>query len=756
MVLSGSASGQILTDSNLPIIVINTDNGATILDAPRILATMKIINRGPGERNYLTDQDNSQYLNYDGRIDIELRGSSTQETDKKQYGFSTKKADNVTDNNVSLLGMPDENDWILNGMVFDSAFILDYLCYNLSRKIGEYASRTAYCELIINTEYKGLYLLQEKIKADINRVDVTKISKSDNSFPDVTGGYITKADKTTGGDPMAWQMYSWSGASVDYIHVLPKPENVTVSQNEYIHSRFMDLETTASAQNVSLTNGFPSVIDIPSFIDFIIISELSSNVDAYQYSTFFHKDRNGKLRAGPIWDNDLTFGNDLFFWGLDRSKADIWQFTNGDNEGSGFWKNLFDNAQFRCYLSKRWNELIQPGQPLNSDTISAFIDRTVLNITEAVTRDNALWVKNGNFKQPIEAVKTFLNDRISWITTNLGSYTSCINVDLPPLVITKIMYHPSVTVTFPDEDKQEYLEITNNGDKTVSLDGIYFAGTGFIFQFPPNSNMDPNSSIILAGNSQVFKSKYNVAPFGQFTRNLSNKGENLVLVDCFGNIIDNVYYSDTIPWPNADGNGYYLKLITPDLDNNDPANWVASNDIINSAVNPPSKDVVPEAGSTTFTITSNTSWTVSDNADWLTVTPTNGTGNGLLTATYSANSLTTSRVGTITVSGTGVGSQSVKVNQSKPTLIEPLDDIKVSIYPNPAKDFVIIKLDGTIVVNISISIVDALGKSYYLNEFKGANLYREMTIDLSSMKRGLYFVIIKSENDFKTYKIIKE
>ena len=161
---------------------------------------MKIIYRGPGQRNYVTDQNNPAYLNYDGRIDIEKRGSSSQSSPKRNYGFTTLMADNTTNNNVSLLGMPEENDWILGGMVFDTALIRDYLCMNLSRKLGNYASRTEYCEVMVNNDYKGLFLLEEKIKADDGRVDVLKIGTGDNTLPNISGGYITKADKTTGGD----------------------------------------------------------------------------------------------------------------------------------------------------------------------------------------------------------------------------------------------------------------------------------------------------------------------------------------------------------------------------------------------------------------------------------------------------------------------------------------------------------------------------------------------------------------------------
>src|SRR5687768_13784824 len=77
---------QILTDSNLPIVIINTDGNVAIPDEPGVLGTMKIIYRGEGQRNYVSDQNDSQVLNYNGRIDIEIRGSSSQELPKKQYG----------------------------------------------------------------------------------------------------------------------------------------------------------------------------------------------------------------------------------------------------------------------------------------------------------------------------------------------------------------------------------------------------------------------------------------------------------------------------------------------------------------------------------------------------------------------------------------------------------------------------------------------------------------------------------------------
>ncbi len=578
--LSGLITAQTFTDSNLPIVIISTNMGVPIPDDPRVLATMQIIYRGPGERNYVTDKDNPAYLDYNGRIEIETRGSSTQVPEKKQYGFSTLKAAVDSNDNVRLLGMPREHDWILNAMIFDPARIREYLSYNLSRRIGQYATRTAYCEVIINNVYRGLYVLQEKIKVDDNRVDIVRISNTDNLFPNVTGGYITKADKNTGGDPVSWWMGSPSGASVGYIHHVPGPEEITPLQNEYIRQQFLALETTTLNNNSSVANGFPSVIDIPSFIDYMLINELGSNSDAYMYSSYFHKDRNGKLRAGPIWDLDLTFGNDLFFWGLDRSKTNVWQFSNGDNEGSRFWLDLFNNAKFRCYLSKRWHELVFPGHPLDPSSLEVFIDQTVDTISEALTREFTLWGSPGDYAQLIWQIKAFINARINWMSSNLGPYSECKDVPVPPLVITKIMYHPVTSIEFPDGDDLEFIEITNNGDQTVNLTGVYFSGTGIVFQFPVNSTLGPHMSVVLASTPSVFKAKYGCDPNYNFTRHLSNEGENLVLVDGFGNVIDNVFYQDTIPWPEADGNGKYLKLTSPDLDNSLAENWTISDEVI--------------------------------------------------------------------------------------------------------------------------------------------------------------------------------
>ena len=572
---------QTFTDSNLPIVVIETDNHVNIPDEPKVLATMKIIWHQDGSRNYLSDINNPEFLNYDGRIGIEIRGSSSQMLSKKPYGLETLQADNVTNNNVSILGMPKENDWILNSLAYDQTGMRDVISYELSEKLGQYTPRRVYCEVVINDDYKGLYVFMEKIKADDGRVNIDK-----------DGGHIVQTDRSNN-DYYEWTMpeYSsgWWYAQATFVHEYPKPDNITAEQHNYIKNVFFNLADKAGSHNISIENGIPSIIDISTFVDFMILGEFSSNVDVYELSTFFHKDRKGKLRAGPIWDYNLTYGHDEFG---SRSRYDVWQFDNDDNIGPKFWKDLFDTDEFRCYFAKRWFEVTAEGNPLSYNEISNRMDEIDVLITEAVGRDNQRWHKMQPHTSEIQAMKTWIQQRINWLNHNIGSYNNCDDIDLPPLVISKIHYHPADFDTI-NGNKLEFIQINNNGDEDVDLTGIYLRELGITYQFPNGSSLAARDSLVLCSDSMTYIKHYNNIPFGEYQRKLSNKSEKIVIADAWGNVIDKVCYSDSEPWPTEpDGNGPYLQLIDLELDNSLAENWTYSSYYENVDENPSNSSVI--------------------------------------------------------------------------------------------------------------------------------------------------------------------
>ncbi|MEN9332800.1 MAG: hypothetical protein RLZZ94_1890, partial [Bacteroidota bacterium] len=148
------------TSSNLPIVKINT-MGNSIVDEPKVMANMQIIDNGAGIRNYITDT----VYTYDGHIGIEVRGSSSQTFPKKSFGFETWDSAGV-EIDTSILGFPKESDWILNANYTDKSFLRNVTPYHLFNQMGRYASRTKYVEVFINNVYAGLYVFMEKVKRD--------------------------------------------------------------------------------------------------------------------------------------------------------------------------------------------------------------------------------------------------------------------------------------------------------------------------------------------------------------------------------------------------------------------------------------------------------------------------------------------------------------------------------------------------------------------------------------------------------------
>ncbi len=176
-------------ESNLPIVVITTENGQAIPDEPKMTAHMGIVNNESG-----LNEVPGTFNDYDGKIGIERRGASSQSYAKIGYGLETR-LENGENNNVSLLGMPVENDWVLHGPYSDKSLIRNVLAYHFAAAMGQYAPRTRLCELLINNTYSGVYILTEKIKRDTFRLDVGKLEPHEVSGRDVTGGYIFKLDK---------------------------------------------------------------------------------------------------------------------------------------------------------------------------------------------------------------------------------------------------------------------------------------------------------------------------------------------------------------------------------------------------------------------------------------------------------------------------------------------------------------------------------------------------------------------------------
>lgn len=391
---TGIAQVSGISSSNLPLVVINT-GGKAINQTAKIQANMKLIWNGAGKINKPADPGNI----YDGNIGIEIRGAYSASLPQKPYGFETRDASG-NNRDVSLLGMPDENDWILLSNYNDKTFMRNTLAFDLFRKMGHYAPRTQMVEVIVNNVYQGIYILTEKIKRDKGRVDIAKLASKDVAGDDMTGGYIFKIDYYDASN--SWKSnytpIGYPTKAVNYVYADPNATELLASQKAYLKDAVNSFESILYSNGFAeKTNGYPAWIDVNSFIDYFIVSEVSRNVDGFKKSCFFFKDKNsrgGKINAGPVWDFDWAWKNiwDCSFFQATNGSGWSYKVNDCGNiypNSNGWMVRLLQDENFANALNKRYFEL--RNSYLSFSHLQSYIDSVQRLASEAEVRHYSKW-----------------------------------------------------------------------------------------------------------------------------------------------------------------------------------------------------------------------------------------------------------------------------------------------------------------------------------------------------------------------------
>ncbi|MEO5643490.1 MAG: CotH kinase family protein [Bacteroidia bacterium] len=438
------ATYQSFSSSNMPIVVINTNN-QTIMQTGKITADMGIIYNGTGVRNYMTDPFN----NYNGKIGIEIRGNYSASLPQLPYEFETR---DINGNNLdtSLIEMPSEHDWCLIAMYNDKSFMRNLLSYNSFTDMGHWGPRNELCEVVLNGEYKGVYELTETIKRDNNRVDIAKLDPNETTWPNVSGGYILKTDYWDNSNSwlLNYSPVDHPTFDVHLVYYYPKYNVIVPQQKTYIQTFVNDYETALYGPNfMDTVNGYRKYISTRSFIDYFIINELSRNVDGFKKSCYFHKEKDnangtiGKLKAGPVWDFDWAWKD---IW-----DCSIFQATDGsgwayhindcspDINGTGWYVRLLQDSSFANELNCRWTEL--RATIFDTTTLFHYMDSIALYSNEAQARHYAYWGHMGaatgtpevnppaqSYQEEVDNLKAWIRRRIIWMDANMpGNSNSC-------------------------------------------------------------------------------------------------------------------------------------------------------------------------------------------------------------------------------------------------------------------------------------------------------------------------------------------
>ena len=396
--------------TGLPVVYVDTQGSRPITSKEEyVKATLKI--KGTEQ---LEGMDAAS-------CEIRGRGNTTWYWPKKPYLIKL-------DEKQHIFGMHKHKRWVLLANFMDRTLMRNLV----SMKVASMMSHLAWTpgcqpvELVLNGKHVGSYLLIEQVRVDNHRVAITEMTPQDNVGDAVTGGYLLELDfhydnEVQWTDPHGHNN-QW-GNGIPFGIKYPDPDDLTTQQQTYIQGYISETANVLYGSNFKDPDkGYAKYIDVDSFIDYWIVFEVMGNHElGNPGSVFMHKDRGGKLVAGPCWDFD---------WGV-LSYSTSPQARTGLVNGNAIWYGrLRQDPAFEAKLKARFQELL----PL-LETIPDYMDECERLLTESAKLNFAMWnpaedasqnggwIINGDenmtFHDAVARLKSIYKERLQVIPTKL-------------------------------------------------------------------------------------------------------------------------------------------------------------------------------------------------------------------------------------------------------------------------------------------------------------------------------------------------
>ena len=356
---------RLKVETGLPVVYVDTEGKQNITSKTEYLSA----------EMYIKGTEALPGLQEAISCSIRGRGNTTWEWPKKPYLIKL-------DEKTSLLGLPMHKRWVLLANFMDRTMMRNLVSMHVASLTSlAWTPRCVPVELVLNGKHKGSYLLIEQVRVDKNRVAITEMSRNDNDGEAVTGGYLLELDFHYDNE------FQWInphgranqvGSGIPFAVKSPDPEDITDAQKAYIQNYIAQVADVLYGNNFAHPEeGYAQYLDVDSFIDYWLVFEVMCNHElANPGSVYFHKDRGGKLTAGPCWDFD---------WGVLSFNT-----SNGRNElvnGKAIWyERLFQDPVFKKKVQARFLELLP-----KLEAIPDYMDTCEEYLTESARLNFAMW-----------------------------------------------------------------------------------------------------------------------------------------------------------------------------------------------------------------------------------------------------------------------------------------------------------------------------------------------------------------------------
>ena len=412
---SGNKSARYVfyRDTSLPTVFIETSKGMEYIESSK---------NNRDKKAGITIISSDGKTEYSDKSEIKGRGNAT-------WGYYKKPYQIKLSGKSPLFGMDSAKTWILLADYVDLSHMHNALAFTLAKDLGiPYGIDYRYVNLYIDGDYKGIYLICEKVQINSSRVDIKELEKeNENKNPDVdfeslpvvtvtngklisdtiltsytySGGLVSPEDITGGYLVELDNMYGYREPSRfttenGNTYVIKSPEFVSKEEMEYIASLFADMEEAIYSSDGYNKKGvhYSEYIDIDSFAAVYTEEELLKNWDAYFSSMFFFKDAdsNGKVSKifmGPIWDMDNILGNlnfDTYATDTDFLWAQNGKFLNYVRALAA---PLMSHSDFKAVVAEKYDTAYRKVKLYLSE--NGFINKTAEEISASVAMDRIRW-----------------------------------------------------------------------------------------------------------------------------------------------------------------------------------------------------------------------------------------------------------------------------------------------------------------------------------------------------------------------------
>ncbi len=406
-------------ETNLPVIFIESDeviNGEIFVHSK-----VSIINDdNDGQSHSITDAPDVTI-----NAGVRYRGASSKHFDKRQYRIKFYKNDKMKNSyDYNLLGMGKSSEWVLHGPFLDKTLARNYMVYNLSSEIMEWAPECKFVELFENGKYKGVYLAVEPVTNGEGRLRLSKFGLLSGET-----SYIVSRDREESETDPLKNYGKIGGFTSNNLYVEhPGRNSITDDQRKWIENDISEFEKALYGDNFAdPEKGYAAYIDVDNFVDYFIINEVTMNHDAGNLSTYAYKELGGKLMLA-VWDFNNAYDNYQWF---DENFSDFYLFE------SAWFHRLVKDRNFIDKIVERYKALRL--KELSTEHMFEYIDNSQQLLGSAIDRNFKVWGYSfyqnqlighdrdiTSYRAAVSQLKTAIAKRFEFLDEHIGDlYKYC-------------------------------------------------------------------------------------------------------------------------------------------------------------------------------------------------------------------------------------------------------------------------------------------------------------------------------------------